>query len=241
MPKKSKIKGAVVVILLLLPSLFFLFLMFGRHHVKKLPYYGPKKPITSIVDGVKTTDTAYYKIPYFKFINQDGDSISRDDMFGHVYVVQFFFTTCPTICSKMAVMVKELQAKMIKNTNFRILSITVDPRHDSIPVLKKYAKDVHASKGWDFLTGKQKEIYNIAKKGFFMSAGEDDLAPGGYLHSSQLTLVDKEGHVRGYFDGTSLSEINDLEQAIQALYYNEHVPWKGKKKVKLITKGDSGV
>jgi protein SCO1/2 len=220
------------VAILLLPSLFYLFLYTGKHNFHRLDYIGPKDAVLNS-DG--KYDTVYHQIPYFEFINQDGKKVTRDDLLGHVYIADFFFATCPTICPKMTTNMSYIQSKFKDNQNLRYLSITVNPEHDSVSVLRAYADKVHAdTKSWDFVTGNKDSIYEIAFNGFFVSAQRDSIAPGGFLHSGMLILVDKNAHIRGYFDGTTHKEVKErLIDAIDILYKEDVVPLKGKEKDKI--------
>lgn len=225
-----KIKKFIYLIaILLLPSIFYLFLYTGKHNFHRLEFIGPKE---AVLNDQGQYDTIYHQIPYFEFINQEGNKITRDDLLGHVYITDFFFATCPTICPKMTTNMSYLQEKFKDNKNLRFLSITVNPEHDSVSVLKEYAKKVHAdTRNWDFVTGNKDSIYDIAFNGFFVSTQRDSIAPGGFLHSGMLILVDKNAHIRGYFDGTTHKEIKEkLIDAIDILYKEDVVPLKGKKK-----------
>jgi protein SCO1/2 len=225
-----KIKKFIYLIaILLLPSIFYLFLYTGKHNFHRLEFIGPKE---AVLNDEGKYDTIYHQIPYFEFVNQDGNKITRDDLLGHVYITDFFFATCPTICPKMTTNMSYLQEKFKDNKNLRFLSITVNPEHDSVSVLAEYAKKVHAdTKNWDFVTGNKDSIYDVAFNGFFVSAQRDSIAPGGFLHSGMLILVDKNAHIRGYFDGTTHKEIKEkLIDAIDILYKEDVVPLKGKKK-----------
>lgn len=228
-----KIKKFIYLIaILLLPSIFYLFLYTGKHNFHRLEFIGPKEAVLND-DG--KYDTIYHQIPYFEFVNQDGNKITRDDLLGHVYITDFFFATCPTICPKMTTNMSYLQEKFKDNKNLKFLSITVNPEHDSVSVLKEYAEKVHAdTKSWDFVTGNKDSIYDIAFNGFFVSTQRDSIAPGGFLHSGMLILVDKNAHIRGYFDGTTHKEIKEkLIDAIDILYKEDVVPLKGKKKLSI--------
>lgn len=215
--------------ILLLPGALYLLLWTGDHHFSQLPYIGPKE---AVLNSEGTYDTLYHKIPYFEFTNQDGKTVTRDDLLGSVYIADFFFVTCPTICPKMTTNMGYIQDKFSDRKDLRFISITVNPEHDTAEVLKDYAEMVHANtETWDFLTGDKEKIYEVAMKGFFISAQEDEIAPGGFLHSQYLVLVDKQGHVRGMFDGTVHKVVKeDLGDAIDILFKEEVVPLKGKKK-----------
>lgn len=225
-PKVKKI--VYLIAILLMPSVFYLLLYSGKHNFHRLEFIGPRE---AVLNKEGKYDTIYHQIPYFEFINQDGKKITRDDMLGHVYVTDFFFATCPSICPKMTTNISYLQEKFKDNVNLRYLSITVNPEHDSVSVLKEYAKKVHAdTKSWDFVTGNVDSIYSVAFNGFFVSTQRDSIAPGGFLHSGMLILVDKNAHIRGYFDGTTHKEIKEkLIDAIDILYKEDVVPLKGTK------------
>lgn len=141
------------------------------------------------------------KVPDFKFVNQDGDTITNKDYLGKVYVVEFFFTTCPSICPVMSENLVEIQNKFKGNKNFGIVSITIDPEHDTPRVLKEYAEEYKVTNpNWNFLTGDRKVIYDMANIGFGIFADEDETVPGGFAHSGLFALIDKEGYVRSRED-----------------------------------------
>lgn len=229
---ESASKGKKVLFLLailLLPSLYYLFMFTGEHNYKRLPFIGPKEAVQNSDGGY---DTIYHQIPYFEFTNQDGKTVSRDDLLGSIYVADFFFVTCPTICPKMTTNMNYIQNRFKDSEGLRFLSITVNPEHDSVEALANHAKEVHAdTKNWDFVTGDKEKIYEAAFKGFFVNALEDSIAPGGFLHSEFLILVDKNGHIRGYFDGTVHKVIkDDLVDAVDILFKEDIVPLKGVEK-----------
>lgn len=227
--KKNKIKKIIILgAILLLPSFFYLFLTVGKHNILSLPYYGPREFVTASDGGKEKSDTIYFTVPDFSFINQHGAVFTRENINGKIVVANFFFVTCPTICPKMATHIYDVQKTFEGNDNILFVSHTVNPESDSVPVLAAYAEKVHAGEKWHFLTGKKDDIYNVAMKGYFVSAMPDEIAPGGFLHSEMLILLDKNGHIRGYFDGTSTSETKKLKDAIRILLANEFVPKKKK-------------
>ncbi|HZJ36287.1 MAG TPA: SCO family protein [Gillisia sp.] len=141
------------------------------------------------------------KVPDFKFVNQDGDTITNKDYLGKVYVVEFFFTTCQSICPIMRENLVDIQNKLKGNENFGIVSITIDPEHDTPQVLKEYAQEHKVTNpNWNFLTGDRKVIYDMANIGFGIFADEDETVPGGFAHSGLFALIDKEGYVRSRED-----------------------------------------
>lgn len=223
MNKQKFKKVAILVSILLLPSLLYLLLHTGENNFKRLPFYGPKSLSQS-------GDTIYHKIPNFEFTNHLGETVTQDDYNGYFYVADFFFVTCPTICPKMTTHMLQLQEHFKDRKDFKLLSHTVNPEHDSVKVLYNYSREVKAIDSiWNFVTGPKEAIYEVAFKGYFANAMEDELAPGGFLHSSNLFLIDKKGHIRGIFDGTSTSETNTLMDAIEILYREQFAPLKSKK------------
>lgn len=144
---------------------------------------------------------SFSKVPSFEFLNQDGKPISNSFYSGKVYVVEFFFTTCPTICPKMNENMVKIQDKFYTNSDFGIASFSINPTHDTPQILKEYANSHGATlKNWNFLTGNQAEIYELSNKGFTLFAGENSNAEGGFEHSGMFALIDKQGHIRSRFD-----------------------------------------
>ena len=144
---------------------------------------------------------SFSKVPAFEFLNQDGKLISNLFYSEKVYVVEFFFTTCPTICPKMNENMVKIQNRFEANSDFGIASFSINPTHDTPPILKEYANAHGATlKNWHFLTGDQAEIYELANKGFTLFAGENSNAEGGFEHSGMFALIDKQGNIRSRFD-----------------------------------------
>lgn len=141
------------------------------------------------------------KVPDFQFVNQNGDSISNKDYLGRVYVIEFFFTTCPSICPIMNKNLVGVEKELGDNEDFGIVSITIDPNHDTPAVLKQYAENYGIDNpNWNFLTGDREKIYDLANRGFGIFANEDEAVPGGFAHSGLFALIDKEGYVRSRTD-----------------------------------------
>ena len=185
---------------------------------KTLPIYGNREPITKTVDGKQVTDTIYQTIPPFKFVNQYGDSISNKTLNGNIYVVDFFFTTCPSICPVMHRNMLKVY-EMFKSTgNFKIISHTIDPKHDSVPVLKKYADKLGITGNtWWFFQGKKEDIYTIAAKNYLVAVKQDGSAAGGYIHAGYFVLIDKQKRIRGSYDGTDPKQVDQLIDDIKTL------------------------
>lgn len=223
MQNSNRKKALILITILLVPSLLYLLLSTGTNNFKPLLIYGPKEVNES-------GDTLYHRIPDFELTDQNGESFTNADLDSNIYVASFFFATCPTICPKMATNMLQVQDRFRDRKDFKLLSITVNPEHDTPEVLKEYAQEVHAMEDkWTFLTGEKDSIYQLAFDGYFVSAQRDSIAPGGFLHSANIILVDGEGRIRGYFDGTSASETNDLFDAIEILLVEKYVPRKDKK------------
>lgn len=141
------------------------------------------------------------KVPDFQFVNQDGDTISNKDYLGKVYVVEFFFTTCPSICPIMNKNLVGVEKELGGNPNFGIVSISIDPTHDTPEVLKEYKENYEIDNpNWNFLTGDKERIYALANQGFGIYANTDESVPGGFAHSGMFALVDKEGYIRSRGD-----------------------------------------
>ncbi|MFT4757751.1 MAG: protein SCO1/2 [Vicingaceae bacterium] len=166
--------------------------------------------------------------PKFELLNQDSVKISNDTYKDKVYVLEFFFTTCPSICPKMNQSMLLIEKKFFGNPNFGIVSITIDPSHDTAAVLKAHSELLGVkSSNWNFLTGDREYIFNLANKGFNLYAGENANVKGGFEHSGLFALVDKNGNIRCrkddfgnpilYYDGLEKKGVRDIQQDIAKL------------------------
>lgn len=157
-------------------------------------------------------DTVYHSIADFAFVNQVGDTIRKEDMAGKIYVADFFFTTCPTICPVMKKEMLRVYEKFKGDPNFRILSHSIDPSHDTQAVLKDYAEKlgVPDAATWNFLTGDQEKIFEIGQTSYLTTTMADNMEPGGFLHSGAFLLVDQQGRIRGVYDGTKTDQVDRL-------------------------------
>jgi protein SCO1/2 len=141
------------------------------------------------------------KVMPFSFINQNGDMVSNEDYLGKVYLVEFFFSTCPTICPKMTKNLVDIQNTFPKRSDFGIASFTINPDYDTQEILKKYAINSGVTNpNWNFMTGNKESIYNLANTGFNLYAAKVDGADGGFEHSGNFALIDKEGYIRSRAD-----------------------------------------
>jgi protein SCO1/2 len=212
-------KSLILILILLVPSLAYLVLTTGKHNIKKLQYFGPK----SLAANGK--DTIYHTIPAFSLIDQDGNPFGDKDLNNKIYVANFFFTSCPTICPKMQTLMKKIQDTddFKKLNDFKLVSFTVDPDNDTPEKLKEFSNLIKAEKNrWHFLTGNRDSIYDLAYKGFMVNAMEDKKADGGFLHSDIMLLIDKEKRVRGIYEGTSYKDVKRLidEAKVLVAQYN---------------------
>jgi protein SCO1/2 len=166
--------------------------------------------------------------PKFELTNQDNVKISNETYKGKVYVLEFFFTTCPSICPKMNLSMLEIEKTFFGNPNFGIVSITIDPNHDTPQVLKDHAKLLGVkSSNWNFLTGDKTVIMDLSNKGFNLYAGENAKVNGGFEHSGLFALIDKDGNIRCrkdefgnpilYYDGLDKKGVRDIQEDIKIL------------------------
>jgi len=199
-----------VLAILILPCVFYLFLLTGKNHYKQLEIFGPK-------DVTVKGDTLYHTIPPFAFYNQEGKKFSDKDLNGIIFVTNFFFATCPSVCPKMNENVKGIAEHFKKDTTVKFISFTVNPAHDSVPVLASYAKERNADPHqWSFLTGSKDSIYSLAQIGFLETAAEGKTA-NDFFHSQNLILIDKEKRIRGIYDGLEDADIKKLRDEILVL------------------------
>ena len=208
-------KKKLIILLLLLsfPSVLYVVLTTGKTNFIRLPYFGEK----TLADNGK--DTLFHTIPSFSFVNQNGDIITDKNYDNKIYVADYFFTTCKSICPKMATELLRVQEKFAyTNGEVQLLSHTVNPENDSVPILKAYSEMVHANtKMWNFVTGNKKELYDIARNGYLLNALEGEGGPDDFIHSELFVLIDKEKHIRGIYDGTNIKEVNNLLDDIKVL------------------------
>ncbi len=185
---------------------------------KRLPFLGP----TRITEN---NDTIYHTIPDFQFIDQDSQIVTKDFFKDKVTLVDFFFTTCPTICPKMKVNMHTIYKHFEDNPHVGILSHSIDPEHDSVAVLRDYANALEVnSQKWKFLTGNKDSIYTIAEKFYMVAVQEDSTAPGGYIHGGYFVLIDPQGRIRGVYDGTDSTQTSKIIEGVNTLL--DEYGWK---------------
>ena len=164
-----------------------------------------------LVDSTLQHVKKYHKIAPFSFENQNGKIITQDDYEGKIYIADFFFTTCPSICPKMTANMGSIQKEIMNDSNVMLLSYSVTPKIDSVPQLKKYAieKGVNDEK-WNLLTGNKKEIYTMARKSYLAVKDDGDGGPYDMIHTENFILVDPEKKIRGFYDGTNTLAMREL-------------------------------
>lgn len=201
----------------LLVSVSILTLFFScTNKSETLPFLGRHDFTTEYKNGELVTDTIFYSIPPFHFINQNGETINQNNFKGKVYIADFFFTSCPTICPKMSKNMLDLSKHYLNNSDVLFLSHSIDTRNDSVPVLKRYSERLNAPNNWNFVTGDKDKIFEIAEK-YMISAAEDEHAPGGVIHSGAFILIDRQGRIRAYYDGTKKEEMQKVYHDIDLL------------------------
>lgn len=207
----------VNLVLLLVAGAVFIYAFFFRDNRKParyLPIYGEK----SYESKGGKTDTTFHTIPSFQFINQDGKPVTEKDLKGSVYVTDFFFTTCHSICPVMSTQMERIYVKFKGNPEVKFVSHTVDPEIDTVKQLKDYAVRHNADASqWMFLTGDKKALYDIARKGYLLNAEQGDGGPDDFIHTQNFALIDKDKRIRGFYDGTDSVQIDQLMKDINLL------------------------
>ena len=212
---------------LLIPFILFIILIACNQSEKKvrvLPYVGNFDIVYSMVNGKEVADTVYPKMIDFSYFNQDSLEVKSSEMKGKIWIADFFFTSCPTICPKMTEQMKRLNG-MTKDINEQIqyMSFSINPKYDTPTQLRKYIQ-VHKikAKNWQFFTGNEARTHDLGINNFQIFAGQDASAAGGYAHTGAFALVDKEGYVRGVYLGTDPKEVNKLEKDLRKLLKYEY-------------------
>lgn len=209
-------------------SCFAIFLLFSvilfsgcARNETRLPILGETEVIGQ--------DTVYQSIKPFSFTDQRNELVTNETFKGKVYVADFIFLSCPTICPKMTLEMKKVYDAYQTDDRVLFLSHTIDPDHDTIIKLKKYSNELNIDPGkWRFVTGKKEALYSIATNSYFATAYSDHKAPGGYVHSGGLLLIDKNKHIRGVYDGTNTEETKRLISDL-AVLLSEQFPERTRK------------
>jgi protein SCO1/2 len=212
--KYRKFFGVLLVFSIITISLFYSALK----PKKTLPIFNPSDVNPELVDSTVQYISKYHTIADFSFVNQNGKTITQKDYEGKVYVADFFFTTCGSICPKMTTNLVEVQKAIINNPKVMLLSHTVFPETDSVPVLKAYAiKNGVIDSKWNLVTGDKKEIYTMARKSYLaVKLGKPEQLYD-MVHTENFVLVDQKKRVRGFYDGTKKEDIQKLISDINYL------------------------
>ena len=185
---------------------------------ERLPIYQPNMVTATLVDSSMQYVRKYHSIADFKLVNQNGDTITQNTYAGKIYVADFFFTTCPSICPVMTANLAEVQDEFKDDNEVLLLSHSVTPEIDSVAQLKKYAveKGVIDQK-WNLVTGDKKQIYELARKSYMAVMDDGDGGAYDMIHTENFMLIDKERRIRGYYDGTNKEEVEKLIRDIEIL------------------------
>lgn len=185
---------------------------------KKLPIFNPADVNPKLVDETLLHIRRNHKVSDFKLINQNGDTITQKDYEGKIYVADFFFTRCMTICLVMTTNMAKVQDAFINDDDVMFLSHSVTPVIDSVSVLRAYANEKGViDEKWNITTGDKKHIYQLARKSYFAVLDEGDGGLQDFVHTENFVLVDKKKQIRGFYDGTDLEDINRLISDIKIL------------------------
>lgn len=207
---------AIVLAILSVIIMYFIYTLLKPK--ERLPVYQPDMVNAELVDTTVQFVRKYHKIADFKLVNQNGDTITQDFYEDKIYVADFFFTTCLTICPIMTDHMIEIQEKIKDDKDILLLSHTVFPVADSVPVLKEYAMDKGVmDEKWNLVTGDKKQIYDLARKSYLASKSTGDGGKYDMIHTENFVLVDKKKQIRGFYDGTQPEAIEDLMHDIEIL------------------------
>ncbi|TKD67321.1 SCO family protein [Flavobacterium sp. ASW18X] len=213
----SKFKFFFVVLGIL--SVFILYFMYNALKPEnRLPVYQPNMVNPELVDSTLLDVKKYHTIADFSLTNQNGETITQDNYKDKIYVADFFFTTCPTICPIMTKNMVTVQQAILDDDDVLLLSHTVTPQIDSVAQLKKYAREKGVlDHKWNLVTGDKKQIYQLARKSYLAVKTDGDGGPFDMIHTENFILVDKEKRIRGFYDGTQPEEIEKLLEDLKVL------------------------
>ena len=189
---------------------------------KKLPILGEREPVERVVNGKTVVDTIYQTIAPFSYLNQDSVPVTDKDFDGKIYVADFFFTSCNTICPAMHRNMLKVYEKFKDDPQVKILSHSIDSKYDVPSRLKKYAGKLGIEGNqWEFVHGSSDSIYNVSAKNYLVAAYEDKSDPQGFVHQGWFILVDKEKRLRGAYDGNKSDQVDLLIKDMQILLKEE--------------------
>lgn len=214
---------SIVFVLVIAVIAITLFYVNTTSKEKYLPVYNPIDLSPDVVDSSLLRVGVGHKIGAFEFTNQNGKIISDKDLEGKIYVAEYFFTTCGTICPIMNKQMQRVQKAYAKRNDFKILSFTVDPETDNVAQMKKYATEHHVDDAqWWFLTGDKDKLYDLARKSFFVlkPAEAENVGDAGsdFIHTNNFVLIDKNKKIRGYYNGIEKQSVDSLIIDIETLF-----------------------
>lgn len=208
--------GLIISFAVMIIGVFIAYKMLDKPMPLKI--YSPKDLNPELVDEDQRDIYKNHRIRDFRLVNQDGDSVTDSFLKDKIYVADFFFTTCPTICPVMSNELERVQEAFEGDLGIQIVSHTVQPEYDSPEILKEYAALHKANLNqWTFLTGDKSEIYSLARKSYFAVTTEGDGGISDFIHTENFVLVDKKKRIRGFYDGTSADDVNRLIKDIKIL------------------------
>lgn len=215
--KFKKYRGFITIFLVVSSGILILFYN-ALDPERRLPIYQPSMVNYELVDSMLQHVKKFHKIAPFNLTNQNGKIVTEQDYNNKIYVADFFFTTCPTICPKMTENMGQLQNEYLEDSQIKFISFSVTPQIDSVHQLKKYAieKGVNDSK-WNLVTGDKKEIYSLARKSYLAVKDDGDGGQFDMIHTENFILVDPEKRIRGFYDGTDIEAMNTLITDISIL------------------------
>lgn len=215
-------KIAILVLILAVPGfLYYLLTVKGKNRYKPLAVFGPKVVAKTghKFHGKYIPDTIYHNIPDVKLADQNGKAVTLETLKGKIFVVNFFYTGCPTVCQTINKNMSWLVGTYYKNKMVYFLTITVDPEHDTADVLNKYLQTFKPeSNRWLMCNGDTSAVYNFARKGLFVNAAK---AGNDFIYSDNFVLIDQEHRIRGYYRAAVTSEVNRLNDEIKVLIAEE--------------------
>lgn len=225
-------KAGILTFVLVIPAFIFLYLrFFGENHYVLRRYYPLEDSTTGKIVVRENPDAKFFEpkqdtvfrtIPPFRLLDQDSAVVTGVALKGKIHVADFFFTRCESICPKLSSQLSRVQEVFSQQPDLHLVSYSIDPEHDTPAVLRRYARDYDARPDrWTFVTGPQADVYRLALKGYLLPVQQDEDENGNpnetFTHSEKLVLVDKEGIIRGYYDGTDKKDVDRLILEIRVL------------------------
>ncbi|QJB30092.1 SCO family protein [Chitinophaga oryzae] len=204
---------AAVITLICLPLLAYGLVRWTEDRYAPLPFYGTNN---AVVSG--PNDAA--RLPAFAFTNQYGATVTNTRLQHHITIAHYFFTSCPTVCPAMMRQLQQVYAAFRNDTGICFVSLTVDPLRDSSTALLRYGRRLSLpAQGWELLTGDKPSLYRFARKGLYITATDGDGGPDDFIHSENIVLLDRQQHIRGYYQGTSATAAGQLIADIKKLQH----------------------